>query len=153
MLSASISVIILITLFPNLIKTITVHQNNNQRRKSESRKKLPQNQCHFPYLNDPCSVTALTAFTFYILLYFHNTIILFTCYYISQCNYAFHMLLYFTMQLYFSHARIHLTKGAFILNTNAVNLGVAISIWAQTGPPVIACTWQSWEVKGKPRWI
>jgi len=32
-------------------------------------------------------------------------------------------------------------------------MGASISIWAQTGHPVIACTWQSWDVKGKHRWI
>jgi len=43
------------------------------------------------------------------------------------------------------------TKAFF--NTNAVNMSVFISTWAQTGHPVIVCTWQSWDVKGKSRWI
>jgi len=42
---------------------------------------------------------------------------------------------------------------SFFTPTNTVNLRVAISIWAQTGHPMIACTWQLWDVKGKPRWI
>jgi len=32
-------------------------------------------------------------------------------------------------------------------------MSVYPSIWAQTGHPVIACTWQAWDVKGKPRWM